>query len=396
MSRAVVVVGGGLVGLSTAWALTQRGCQVTVVEKENDWAQHQSGHNSGVVHSGLYYRPGSLKARLAIEGAARLEEFCAEHGVPFRRCGKLVVATRPREVPRLHALAERARANGVRVQILGRREIAEREPHVQGSAGLWVDSTGICDFPGVARVLARLLESAGADLRLGTRALELVDRGDRVQALLHDQRTFVVSGSAAVGCAGLQADRLLADERVGLRIVPVRGEYALLRDERAYLVNGLVYPLPDPQLPFLGVHFTRCLDGRVLVGPNAVLATAREGYRRRDINLADLREAAGFGGAWRLARRQTRYGVAELSRSLIKPLFLSAVRKMIPDVTAADLLPGPVGVRAQAVRRDGSMVDDFEVRRVGSVVHVLNAPSPAATSCLALGEHIAAMIPLRG
>jgi L-2-hydroxyglutarate oxidase len=362
------------------------------VEKEDDWAQHQSGHNSGVVHSGLYYRPGSLKARLAIEGAAQLEEFCAEHEVPFRRCGKLVVATRPREIERLHALAERGRANGVKAQIVGRREIAEREPHVQALAGLWVESTGICDFAGVARVLARLLESAGADLRLRTRALELVDRGDRVQALLHDGRTFVVSGSAAVGCAGLHADRLLGDARE-LRIVPVRGEYALLRDERAYLVNGLIYPLPDPQLPFLGVHFTRCLDGRVLVGPNAVPAAAREGYRRRDVNAADLREAVGFGGAWRLARRQTRYGVGELSRSLIKPLFVAAVRRMIPDVTAADLVPGPAGVRAQAVRRDGSMLDDFEVRRSGSVVHVLNAPSPAATSCLALGEHIAALIP---
>lgn len=386
-----LVVGGGLVGLATAYSLTRRGLQVCVIEKEDGWAQHQSGRNSGVVHSGVYYPPGSLKLKLAVRGGQLLEEFCDRHDVGFRRTGKAIVATHKDELPRLARLERRAHSNGIAVSRLTSDELRAKEPHVSALAALWVPSTGIVDFPAVARALAVELERAGAELLLGTRALSVYERAGKAHVLVQNDRCRAISAPHAVICAGLQADRLYAPSYPdrAVRIAPFRGEYAELTPAARRLVNGLVYPVPDPRLPFLGVHLTRDLAGHVQVGPNAVPALSREGYRRRDINLSDLREAMTFPGTWRMARRNVGYGVGELTRSLVRPAFVRSVRRMLPEVTADDLLPAPSGVRAQAVRRDGTLVEDFELRRDGSVLHVLNAPSPAATACLAIGDHIA-------
>lgn len=389
-----LVIGGGLVGLATAYALTRRGVSVCVVEKEDDWAQHQSGHNSGVVHSGVYYPPSSLKLQLATTGGQLLEQFCREHGVTFERTGKAIVATRQDELPRLAALERRAIANGVPVRRLSAAEFAAKEPHVHSVGTLWVESTGIVDFPGVARALVSELEKAGADLLLGTRALSIYDRGGRAHALVQSDRCRALVAQHAVVCAGLQADRLYVggNGSAPVRISPFRGEYSLLAPNAAHLVKGLVYPVPDPSLPFLGVHLTRGIDGQVHVGPNAVPAFSREGYRRRDISLSDLRESLSYPGTWRLAGRHLGYGVGEVTRSLVRPAYLRSVRRLLPELAAADLVPGPSGVRAQAIRPDGTLVEDFELRRDGSVLHVLNAPSPAATACLAIGEHIASQL----
>lgn len=392
-------MGGGLVGLATAWALVQQGREVVVLEKEDGWARHQSGHSSGVVHSGLYYAPGSLKARLTPRAVERLAAFCAEHDVPHRTTGKLVVATDEREVPRLDELARRGAANGVRVQRISPDEAREHEPHVRCVAALRVASTGVCDYPALARRLAGLLHDAGAGLRLGTTVLGLRPRGGAAQLLVEDATgREVLDADAVAVCAGLQAD-LLADDAAraddpaeDLRVLPFRGEYRALAPSAEHLVRGLVYPVPDPDLPFLGVHLTRGVDGHVHVGPNAVPALAREGYGRREVSASDLAAALRFGGTWRLGRRFWRYGAGEVARAASDALFLRAVRRMLPEVTARDLVPAPAGVRAQAVRRDGRLHDDFALRRVGPVVHVLNAPSPGATASLLVGEHVAATL----
>ncbi len=393
--RPAVVVGGGLVGLATAWALSRRDVPVVVLEKEAAWALHQSGRNSGVVHSGLYYEPGSLKATMAVAAVDELARFCTDHDVPYRRTGKLVAATRQDELPRLRALADRGRANRVPVREVDRAAARELEPEVDCLAGLWVGSTGVCDFPALARRLAELLEARGADLRLGTEVLAVRPSGDGAQVLARDadQNTSVIEASSVATCAGLQSDRLARasglNGSLDLRIVPFRGEYFELRPERAHLVRGLVYPVPDPELPFLGVHLTRGIDGHVHVGPNAVPALAREGYRWRDVSAPDVLESLRYPGAWRLAARHARYGVGELTRSLVPALFVKAVQRMVPAVTAADLVRAPAGVRAQAVRRDGSLCHDFELRQSGPVLHVVNAPSPAATASLLIGERVA-------
>ncbi|MFD1717884.1 L-2-hydroxyglutarate oxidase [Georgenia deserti] len=385
MSGTVVVVGGGLVGLAVAHALVGRGREVVVVEKEPDWARHQSGHNSGVIHSGLYYRPGSLKARLATEAARTLPEVCAEWGVTARRTGKLVVATRTEELPRLHALHERGLANGVPVDLLSPAAAREIEPHVACVAALHVHSTGVCDFPGLARALAERLAAAGAELRTSERVTAL-DRGHGRVRVVTDRGE--ISATHAVVCAGLQADAFLAPAaRRQVRIVPFRGEYWTLR--RPDLVRGLVYPVPDPTMPFLGVHLTRGWDGEVHVGPNAVLALAREGYRRRDVDPREAADALGFAGLWRLGRRYAVTGAQEAWRSLVPPAFLRTVRRMLAEVSAEDLQRRPAGVRAQAVLRDGSPADDFVVRGGPLVTHVVNAPSPGATACLQIGAHVA-------
>lgn len=388
------MIGGGLVGLSTAYALTRRGVRVTVVEKETQWASHQSGRNSGVVHSGVYYKPGSLKLALTRAGGEQLERFCAENGVAFRRTGKAIVATSKDELPRLSALAARAQANGVAVRQLSPGQLAEHEPHVRSVGALWVPDAGVCDYAGVAQALARRLEEAGAELLLGTQALRVYQRGGRAHVLVHGERTRAIATPQAVVCAGLYSDRLVTGNQAArkVRIVPFRGEYAELVPERSDLVRGLVYPVPDPVLPFLGVHLTRNVEGVVHVGPNAVPALSREGYRWRDVNSADVRESLFFAGTWRMAARNARYGVVELTRSLVRPAFVRAVRRLLPELRAGDLVPAPSGVRAQAVRPDGSLVEDFVFRRDGSILHVVNAPSPAATACLAIGEHVAGML----
>jgi L-2-hydroxyglutarate oxidase len=387
----VLVIGAGIVGLSTAYAITRAapGTRVLVVEKESRPAGHQTGHNSGVIHSGIYYRPGSLKARYAVRGAAELVKFCAEHELPCEVRGKLIVATERAELPRLHALAQRGRENGIPVKELGPAQIAEHEPEVRGLAALHVGTTGVCDYGAVAGKLAELAREAGTVLAFGQEVRVIGRRPWAVAVRATSGAVF--RGRLLVNCAGLYSDRIagLAGDRPGVRIVPFRGEYATLR--RPELVRGLVYPVPDPALPFLGVHLTRGVDGAVHVGPNAVPAGAREGYAWGTVRPADLAGALGWPGSWQLARHHWRYGAGEIHRSLSRPAFTTAVRRLLPAVTEADLLPSPAsaGVRAQAVRRDGTLVDDFLFEEGPRTVHVLNAPSPAATACLPIGRAVA-------
>ncbi|QIQ04007.1 L-2-hydroxyglutarate oxidase [Streptomyces liangshanensis] len=388
----VLVIGGGIVGLSTAYAITRAapGTRVVVLEKEAGPARHQTGHNSGVIHSGVYYRPGSLKARYAVRGAAEMVKFCAEYGIAHEVTGKLIVATRRDELPRLHALVQRGRENGIPVRELGPAQIMEYEPQVRGLAAIHVGTTGVCDFTAVAGQLAESVRAAGAEVRYGAE-VTVVDRrawGVAVRTGAGE----VVRARALVNCAGLQCDRVarLAGDDPGMRIVPFRGEYFELA--RPELVRGLVYPVPDPAFPFLGVHLTRSVDGGVHVGPNAVPALAREGYRWSDVRPGEVAGTLGWPGSWRIARRHWRYGAGELHRSLSKRAFATAVRRLLPAVTDADLRPAAAGVRAQAVLRDGTLADDFLIRRGARTVHVLNAPSPAATASLPIGREVAARV----
>ncbi|XHM68152.1 L-2-hydroxyglutarate oxidase [Streptomyces nigra] len=383
----VLVVGGGIVGLATAYAVTRAapGTRVTVLEKEPGPARHQTGRNSGVIHSGVYYRPGSLKARYAVGGAAEMVKFCAEYGVAHAVTGKLIVATGREELPRLHALAQRGRENGIAVRELGAAQIADHEPEVRGLAALHVPTTGVCDFTGVAR---RLAEASGAEIRYGAH-VERVDRRPSLGVAVRTTRGDIVRARVLVNCAGLHCDELarLTGDDPEARIVPFRGEYYTLR--RPELVRGLVYPVPDPAFPFLGVHLTRGIDDGVHIGPNAVPALAREGYGWGVVRPRELGTTLAWPGTWRMARRHWRYGAGELRRSLSKAAFTDAVRRLLPAVEPEDLEPAAAGVRAQAVLRDGSLVDDFLIREGPRAVHVLNAPSPAATASLPIGREVA-------
>jgi L-2-hydroxyglutarate oxidase len=387
------VVGGGIIGLAVARELTRRGDHVTVCEKEDRWSAHQTGHNSNVVHAGLYYRPGSLKARLSVAGNASMVAFAKDTGVPVDVCGKLIVATSDAEVPRLDALAERARANGVPVHRIGPAEAREREPEVACVAALWVETTAVIDFPSVCAEFVRQLTEAGADLRLSTPVLGIrpgsgggVGRGVEVAT-----PSGVLRSDVLVNCAGLQADRVarLAGLRPSAIVAPFRGEYYELRPRARGLVRGLIYPVPNPALPFLGVHLTRMLDGSVHAGPNAVLAGSREGYSWADVSLRDVGELARFPGMWRLARKYVRTGADEIARSLSRSRFAAGLARLVPAITPADLVRAESGVRAQAVGPDGSLVDDFVIDTAPAQVHVLNAPSPAATSSLEIARHVA-------
>lgn len=383
----VLVIGGGIVGLSTAYAITRSapGTRVTVLEKEQGPARHQTGRNSGVIHSGIYYRPGSLKARYAVKGAAEMVKFCAEYGIAHAVTGKLIVATEQAELPRLHALVQRGRENGIPVRELGPAQIMEYEPEVRGLAAIHVGTTGICDFVGVARQLA---EASGADIRYGARVVR-VDRRPELGVAVRTADGDIVRARVLVNCAGLHCDevaRLTGDEP-GMRIVPFRGEYFTLA--RPELVNGLVYPVPDPAFPFLGVHLTRGIDGGVHIGPNAVPALAREGYGWGVVRPRELVATLAWPGSWRIARRHWRYGAGELRRSVSRAAFADAVRRLLPAVEDGDLVPSAAGVRAQAVLRDGTLVDDFLIKEGPRTVHVLNAPSPAATASLPIGREVA-------
>jgi L-2-hydroxyglutarate oxidase len=387
--RRVVVIGGGIVGLAVADRVLRDdpSAQVTVVEKEHDWARHQTGRNSGVVHSGLYYPPGSLKARWCRAGAGSLLALAREEGVPHKVTGKLVVATADSELDRLAALEQRGLANGLAVTRLTSAGAREHEPWVAAVAALHVPETGVVDYRVVCAVLVRRLRDAGAHLLPGT---EVVGGADgRRQAVVETTRGDLCA-DAVVSCAGLHADRVarLLGHRPSVRIVPFRGEYHELTPAAAHLVRGLVYPVPDPALPFLGVHLTRGVDDHVHAGPNAVLALAREGYGWGRLDARDLAGTLGYAGFWRLARRHARSGVAEVARSLSDRRFADSVRRLVPDIADADLVRAPAGVRAQAVRPDGGLVDDFLLERNGRVVHLLNAPSPAATASLEIARHV--------
>jgi len=388
-----VIIGGGIVGLSVAWTILENRphSRIAVLEKEEGWARHQTGRNSGVLHSGIYYKPGSLKAKLCREGNRRLVEFCKQYGIRYETCGKVIVATTASELPLLENLYQRGIANGLAVRKLSVSEVKEIEPHVTCTAGIHVPSTGIIDFVGVCQKLVELVASRGGETRLGTRVQGFRAQGG--EAVLETSKG-ILAADWMVNCAGLQSDRVtkLAGAEPGARIVPFRGEYYELRPERRSLVRNLVYPVPDPNFPFLGVHFTRMIDGSVHAGPNAVLSLKREGYGRTSFNFGDFVDTITYAGFWRLARRHARAGLEEMHRSFSKKAFVLSLQKLIPEVCAEDLTPGESGVRAQALRPDGGLVDDFLIVKGPCAIHVCNAPSPAATASLEIGRVIAQQI----
>jgi len=389
----VVLVGGGIVGLATAYRLAERfpGARITLLEKESSVGRHQTGHNSGVLHCGLYYKPGSVKARLAVQGIRQMVAFCRENGVPHEVCGKLVVAVDETEVARLRTLEERGTANGLDgLRWLNREEMREIEPHVGGVAALHVPQEGIVDYPRVCAVLVEKLDRAGAS----------VVTSARVNRLRRDGGGWVAETSAGeypadflITCAGLYSDRMaqMAGERREARILPFRGEYYKIRPDRQNLVRNLIYPVPDPQFPFLGVHFTRLIHGGIEAGPNAVLALAREGYRKTDFNARDLADALSYGGFWRFMRRYPSMCWYELRRSFSRELFCRSLQRLVPEIQPNDLAAGGSGVRAQVIAPEGELVQDFLIVKKMNALHVLNAPSPAATASLAIGAEIVRM-----
>lgn len=388
-----VVIGAGIVGLATAYELTRQypHATVTVLEKERRVAAHQTGHNSGVIHAGVYYAPGSLKARLCRAGSRSMIEFCERNDIRVDVCGKLIVATAAEEVPRLRALSDRARANDLAVQILDPGRAREIEPNVSCVQALHVPSTAIVDFGQVSRRLATLVQEANGVIRLGARVTGVRSEPD---ATVVATTIGAFRADYLVNCGGLHSDRIarLAGVRPPARIIGFRGEYYELRPDRRQLVRGLIYPVPDPTFPFLGVHLTKMIDGSVHAGPNAVLALSREGYSWGRIRPRDLGEALAYRGLWRLARKHLGYGLTEVRRSLSKRLFVESLARLVPSLTTDDVIPAGAGVRAQAVAPDGSLVDDFLVVPAARQVHVLNAPSPAATSSLEIAKHVVAQL----
>jgi L-2-hydroxyglutarate oxidase len=387
-------VGGGLVGLATAGKLRQMlpAAAVTLLEKEPGFGRHQSTHNSGVLHAGLYYKPGSLKARMAVEGIREMTAFCREHGIPHEICGKAVVATEENELARLETLMERGMQNGLGgLRRLDRSELEQREPHAAGIAAVLVPEEGIVDYAAVIGKMVETNRAAGCELLTdaGVRTIAKDGRGWRI---LHAGGEL--AADFIVNCAGLHCDRVseLAGETRTTRIVPFRGEYYQLKPERAHLVRHLIYPVPDPGFPFLGVHFTRMIQGGVEAGPNAVLATAREGYRKTDLNVGELLDALTFPGLWRFMRKHGSMCFDEVRRSFSKELFCASLQRLVPAVTLADLEPGGAGVRAQAMTPDGTLVQDFQLIQRPNALHVLNAPSPAATASLTIGGEIARLV----
>ncbi|QDO87457.1 L-2-hydroxyglutarate oxidase [Ornithinimicrobium ciconiae] len=385
----VVVIGAGIVGLATARALLRArpGLSVTVLDKADDVATAQTGHNSGVIHAGIYYAPGSLKARLCRAGEAATKAFCEEHDIPYAVPGKLVVATDELEVERLRALGERAAQNGIELEPVDGARLRELEPHVNGLEALLSPATGVVDFRQVARALAAGIVAAGG--RVVTRA-EVRAIAEEASAVRVESDTGALRARALVACAGLQADRVarLGGLDVDFRIVPFRGEYYQLPATKADLVSHLIYPVPDPDLPFLGVHLSPTIDGRITVGPNAVLGLSREGYPRGAVRLRDVASYASFPGIWRFGRANLRTGLAELRDSAFRSGYLRRVQKYAPSLTVEDLLPYPAGIRAQAITRDGRSVEDFLLRSAARQIHVCNAPSPAATSAIPIGEMV--------
>jgi (S)-2-hydroxyglutarate dehydrogenase len=392
VAQHVVVVGGGIVGLATARELTRRrGYHVTVLEKEPRWAAHQTGHNSGVIHAGLYYRPGSLKARMAVAGNASMLAYAHESGVPATVCGKLVVATSAEELPRLRKLAANAEANGVPAELIDPARARELEPEVACVAALHVHSTAIVDYKTICAAMVEELDAAGVDLRTGTRVrgIRTTTSGIEVDTE-YGHAHGTVRADALINCAGLHSDRIarLAGLRPSARIVPFRGEYYELVPERRDLVRSLIYPVPDPRFPFLGVHLTRMVDGSVHAGPNAVLALRREGYRWREISPRDLADSLRFPGTWRLGRDCWRPGLDEVRRSLSRRRFAESLARLVPAITEADIVSAGSGVRAQALTPAGKLVDDFLIESAPRQVHVLNAPSPAATGSLEIARYV--------
>jgi L-2-hydroxyglutarate oxidase LhgO len=390
----IAIVGAGIVGLATARALQERapGARLVLLEKEREIAQHQTGHNSGVIHSGIYYKPGSYKARLCVEGVRLMKEFCEKHGIAVETCGKVIVATSQEELPRLQTLYERGVANGVPgVALIDTARLRELEPHASAVAAIHSPQTAIVDYGQVSQAFARDLLARGATLERGFAVRTIVRAGGELRVGAADGR--VVVARHLVNCAGLHCDVIarLAGAQTDVQIVPFRGEYYMIRRERHDLVRGLIYPVPDPEFPFLGVHFTRTVHGEVEAGPNAVLAFAREGYSWSRVRPAELAGTLAFPGTWRMAAKYWQTGAYEVYRSLSKSAFVKALQKLVPALRAEDIEAGGSGVRAQAVTRDGALVDDFRIVSSEKAIHVLNAPSPGATASLAIGRHIAGL-----
>lgn len=394
----LTIIGGGILGLATALKITavHPGLRLLLLEKEPDLARHQTGNNSGVIHSGLYYRPGSLKARTCVAGRRELIQFCDENGVPYEICGKVVVATTDEELPRLEELRRRGEANGLGgLETIGAERLKELEPHATGIKGLHVPETGIIDYKKVAAAYAAKIRDSGGDIRLSQKVVGILDRPDEIvlQTSGGDYRT-----KHLINCCGLQSDLIAKmarganqDHEPEHRIIPFRGEYYKIAPERQFLVKNLIYPVPDPTFPFLGVHFTRMAKGGVEAGPNAVLAYAREGYSHRQINLNDLWQTVSFRGFWAMTGKYWQTGFGELYRSLSKTAFVRALQQLVPEIRASDLVAGGAGVRAQAVSANGALVDDFVIKQGRNAIHILNAPSPGATASLAIGRQICEM-----
>lgn len=387
------IIGGGIVGLATAMALLEQrpGASLLILEKEASLGLHQTGHNSGVIHAGIYYAPGSLKADLCKRGAQATKDFCTEHGIAFDVCGKLLVASNDLEMQRMQALYERSQQNGLKVERLDAAELKRREPNIVGKGALFLDATGIVDYKQVCDAMARVIQKAGGHVRLATTVRAIQEQGEYVEISSDDQRW---RARQLVACAGLQSDRLarLAGVKIDHQIIPFRGEYYRLPASKNQIVNHLIYPIPDPDLPFLGVHLTRMIDGSVTVGPNAVLGLGRENYRKFSVNWRDVAEYARFPGFWKTIWNNLGSGTTEMKNSLFKRGYLEQCRKYCPQLEVEDLLPYEAGIRAQAVMRDGTLVHDFLFAETPRMVHVCNAPSPAATSAIPIGQMIAAKI----
>ena len=389
----IAIIGGGILGLSTAMQLMERApnWRVAVIEKEAQLAMHQTGHNSGVMHSGIYYRPGSHKAQFCVAGLNNMVKFCDENEIEYQQCGKVIVALNESELGRLQDLFERGTANGVPdLEIVGPERLKEIEPYTVGIRALWAPHTGIVDFTKVAAAFANKFQQAGGDIFTGAEVKKITNMTGSV-ALETTKGTL--QAKHLINCAGLYADKVatMTGEKLGVKIIPFRGEYYTLRPESHHLVSGLIYPVPDPQFPFLGVHFTRNIKGHVEAGPNAVMALRREGYRKRDFSLGESMANLAYPGFWKMAAKYWKIGMGEVYRSFNKRVFLHDLQRLIPEIRNSDLASGGSGVRAQAVARDGSLLDDFSIIQGRDAIHVLNAPSPGATSSLAIGDHIAGL-----
>lgn len=386
----IVIVGGGIVGLSTGMALLEMfpNYKLAVIEKEEQVAKHQTGHNSGVIHSGIYYKPGSLKARLAKKGNTEMVSFCEKHDIPYDRCGKVIVATDKKELPLLDALYDRGLKNELQLKRLSIAELKEIEPHVEGLDAIHVPSTGIVNYKQVARRYAEIIEECGGEIMLQTEVTAINTQNDSVNVITTKGQ---LKTKLVINCGGLHCDRVAKKANIAtdIKIIPFRGEYFELKRDKRYLCKNLIYPVPNPAFPFLGVHFTRMIDDRILIGPNAVLGLKREGYRKTDIDLADLIETLTYPGFWRVASANMKEGAKEIIRSFSKNVLVKELQRFIPTITKDDLTPGKAGVRAQAVDQNGKLIDDFLMVHNKRMVHVLNAPSPAATASIEIGRHIA-------
>ena len=393
MKQDIIIIGGGIVGLATALTIKEANptLKISLIEKEKSISEHQTGNNSGVIHSGLYYKPGSLKANNCINGYRKLVDFCEKEDIPYELCGKLVVATSVEEVPLLNNLFERGQQNGLGgLKLLDEGALKEREPHVAGVKGIYVPQTGIVDYRLVAERYSAIFQQLGGELILNERVVDIEKYPDGIQVITSENN---YAARLVVNCAGLYSDKVakLTEERLDVRIIPFRGEYYKLRKDKEYLVKHLIYPVPDPNFPFLGVHFTRMKRGGVEAGPNAVLAFRREGYKKSQIHMGELVESLLWPGFQKVARKYWRTGMGEMYRSFSKSAFTKALQKLIPEISESDLVEGGAGVRAQACHRDGGLIDDFLILETENAINVCNAPSPAATSSLAIGDTVAGL-----